>query len=38
VAGHGEHVGGGDAGGLDDDGHCGAPWCRTVRTRGTPGR
>ena len=36
---HGEHVGGGDTGGLD--GHsrqCGTPLCRTWRTSGTPGR
>jgi hypothetical protein len=38
VAGNGEDVGGGDAGGFHDDGHRGAPWCRTVLTRGTPGR
>jgi hypothetical protein len=38
VPGHGKYVGGGDAGGSDDDTHEGTPLCRTVRTSGTPGR
>jgi hypothetical protein len=39
AAGDGGDVGGRDAGGLDDDGiHAGTPLCRTLLTRGTPGR